>query len=233
VIRDNIRKGFFETQSKVNSWMQNLKKRMDGEETEGEQSGQGYNEAQGYSRPRHSGDMGRRSGDREHYDADPQVLSDDLTALELKDTEGWQSLDISISLQPLTLTIAPPPRPARPNANSASQKTSSPDKRKVSFQDGPPTQIDDIWDAPPAVKRYPSAGSKPSKWQPLSTVEPSPVAENDPFSLGDSDDDKDGKAKDQKTAAEGDRIKEETAEAMTGEMGHGSKDDSKADGFGK
>ncbi|RMJ28035.1 CUE domain protein [Aspergillus sp. HF37] len=216
VIRDNIRKGFFETQSKVNSWVQNLKKRMDGEETEGEQSGEGYNEAQqGYSRPRHSGDMGRRSGDREHYDADPQVLSDDLTALELKDTE------------------APPPRPPRPNANPASQKTSSPDKRKVSFQEGPPTQIDDIWDAPPAVKRYPSAGSKPSKWQPLSTVEPSPVAENDPFSLGDSDDDKDGKAKDQKTAAEGDRIKEETAEAMTGEMGHGSKDDSKADGSGK
>lgn len=40
----------------------------------------------------------------------------------------------------------------------------------------------------------PGAGagaSKSSKWQPLSTVDPSPIAENDPFSLGDSDDEKD------------------------------------------
>lgn len=35
--------------------------------------------------------------------------------------------------------------------------------------------------------------SKSSKWQPLSAVEPSPVGENDPFSLGDSDDEKDAK----------------------------------------
>jgi hypothetical protein len=32
--------------------------------------------------------MSRRSGDRERYDADPQVLSDDFSALELRDTEG-------------------------------------------------------------------------------------------------------------------------------------------------
>lgn len=35
--------------------------------------------------------------------------------------------------------------------------------------------------------------NKSSKWQPLSAVEPSPVGENDPFSLGDSDDEKDAK----------------------------------------
>lgn len=91
MIRDNIRKGFLETQSKVNSWVQNLKKRIDGEEVEDEQqSGQGY-EAQNYGRSRPSGELGRRSGDREHYDADPQLLSDDFTGLELRDSEGQES----------------------------------------------------------------------------------------------------------------------------------------------
>lgn len=33
-----------------------------------------------------------------------------------------------------------------------------------------------------------SAGNKSSKWQPLSAMDPSPVADHDPFSLGDSDD---------------------------------------------
>lgn len=45
---------------------------------------QAYGEAQHYSRTRQSGELGRRS-----YDADPQVLSDDFTALELRDSEGW------------------------------------------------------------------------------------------------------------------------------------------------
>lgn len=31
-----------------------------------------------------------------------------------------------------------------------------------------------------------------SRWEPLSTVEPNPVADHDPFSLGDSDEEKDG-----------------------------------------
>lgn len=56
--------------------------------------------------------------------------------------------------------------------------------------------------------------NKPSKWQPLSSVEPSPVADNDPFSLGDSDDEKDTKPKDAKTEeANG---KKATAEAAAG-----------------
>lgn len=90
VIRENIRKGFVETQSKVNAWVQNFKKRLDGEDevppSEGYQ--QGYSEAQTYNRPRRSADSGRRSGDRERYDADPQVLGDDFSALELRDAEG-------------------------------------------------------------------------------------------------------------------------------------------------
>lgn len=43
--------------------------------------------------------------------------------------------------------------------------------------------------------------AKASKWQPLSTVDPSPIAENDPFSLGDSDDERETKDKTTPTAS--------------------------------
>lgn len=67
----------------------------------------------------------------------------------------------------------------------------------MAFKDG--AEEIDIYNASP--KNGPKdasstgAGGKSSKWQPLSSVEPSPIAENDPFSLGDSDDDKDTKEK--------------------------------------
>lgn len=54
----------------------------------------------------------------------------------------------------------------------------------------------DAYDAspklPPKDTSAPGGGAaRQSKWQPLSTIEPSPIAENDPFSLGDSEDEKD------------------------------------------
>ncbi|KAJ5995739.1 hypothetical protein N7481_002716 [Penicillium waksmanii] len=201
VIRENLRKGFLETQTKVNSWVTNLKKRIDGEDVDEEQpqSTQEYEQQHSsYGRPRRSGDMSRRSGDRERYDADPP---------------------------------APPPRPPRPNIKTGSSP--SPDRRKVSFQDGPPTEIDNLYDASSTSKRPISTGGKPSKWQPLANVEPSPVAENDPFSLGDSDDEKekekekDTKSKEQPAAGESEQIKKATEEAMSGEIG--SKDDKTED----
>ncbi|KAJ5131762.1 hypothetical protein N7448_005920 [Penicillium atrosanguineum] len=200
VIRENLRKGFLETQSKVNSWVTNFKKRIDGDDLE-EEPQQNDEQPSPYGRPRRSGDMGRRSGDRERYDADPQVLGDDFSALELRDSE------------------APPPRPPRPG-NQSLQKTSSPspDRRKVSFQDGPPSEID--------TGNRSSAG-KSSKWQPLATVEPSPVAENDPFSLGDSDDEKETKPKEQTAVPESEQLKKATEEAMSVEIG--SSKDSKTE----
>ncbi|KAL2872186.1 uncharacterized protein BJX67DRAFT_341740 [Aspergillus lucknowensis] len=205
VIRENIRKGFLDTQSKVSSWVQNLKKRLDGEEEEYDNhNAREYGEER-YGRPRRSGDLRRRSGDRERYDADPQVLSDDFSALELRDTE------------------APPPRPPRPLANP------SPDRRKVSFQEGPPTEIGNLYDASEPAKRPSGAGPKQSKWQPLSTVEPSPIGENDPFSLGDSDDEKDTKVKDQVTTEESERVQKATGEAVSEELGSPSKDGAKAE----
>ena len=95
VIRENLKKGFMETQSTINSWVNKLKKKIDGEEDEGFQ-GQpvhpAQNHAGGPSRGqyggRRSGDYGRRSADQERYDADPQVLGDDFTNLQLRDQES-------------------------------------------------------------------------------------------------------------------------------------------------
>ncbi|KAJ5370210.1 uncharacterized protein N7496_006302 [Penicillium cataractarum] len=208
VIRENFKKGFLETQTKVNSWFGNLKKQLNGEEEEEEQahSSQRYEQqTSAYGRPRRSGEMGRRSGDRERYDADPQVLSDDFSALELRDGE------------------VPPARPPRPGSTGL-KKTASPSPgRRVSFQDGPPTEIDNLYDATPNKRSAPTSG-KSSKWQPLATVEPSPVAENDPFSLGDSDDEKDTKTKEQTTVPESEQLKKATAEAMSGEIGSSTDD---------
>ena len=95
MIRENIRKGFLETQSTVNKWVTNFKKKLDGEDDEGF-SGQPARPAQafpggnhGYSSyNRRSADSARRSADRERYDADPQVLGDDFSTLEIRGGEG-------------------------------------------------------------------------------------------------------------------------------------------------
>lgn len=213
VIKENIRKGFLETQTRVNAWMQNFKKKLDGEESEdelerqqharpGQPYAQGFGESQNY-RPRRSAEA-RRSADRERYDADPQVLSDDFASLELRDNE------------------APARRPARPAANPDlfKKNSSSPDRRKVSFQEGPPEEIGDPYSSRGSSKNRAASGAgKQSKWQPLTSVEPSPVTDNDPFSLGDSDDEKEAKTKDKDMKAdEAERLKKATAEAMAGDI---------------
>ena len=85
----------------------------------------------------------------------------------------------------------------------------------MSFQDNDPYQDND------PTKRPSSTGSR-SKWQPLSAVEPSPVADHDPFSLGDSDEE--DKRKDIKLE-DAERLKKETAEAMGESIGSGKKDE--------
>ncbi|KAH0847035.1 hypothetical protein AYO21_02269 [Fonsecaea monophora] len=186
-IRDNIRKGFVETQKTVNSWISAFKKKIDGEDDDAE-----FTQAQPPlpARPsaqspftgRRSAEM-RRSADLQRYDADMQPIGDDFSKLELRDGD------------------APPRTSSRPLANPnlfRSGGVQGPDRRpspgtnrKVSFQDGPPEEIRDMYSASPK----PAAGSttKSSKWQPLQSIDPSPVAENDPFSLGDSDEEKDAK----------------------------------------
>ena len=90
ILKDNIKKGFLETQSTVNKWVNSLKKKIDGEEEDdfqGRPTQQGYPPRQRFG-SRRSGEFGRRSAEREHYDADPQVLGDDFAGLQMRDNEG-------------------------------------------------------------------------------------------------------------------------------------------------
>lgn len=216
MIRENIRKGFLETQSTVNKWVTNFKKKLDGDDAEGFSS-QPARAAQGYQAVnqshahygRRSSDMAQRSADRERYDADPHVLGDDFSTLELRDTE------------------APPKKPQRPLANPELFKPGSPatTARKVSFQAGPPEDIDSMYPGSSPASKQQGPGGKPSKWQPLSAVEPSPVAENDPFSLGDSDDDNETRAKDNK-ADDGGRHHVATADTIAGSAADSTRSDS-------
>jgi hypothetical protein len=93
VIRENLRKGFIETQTKVNSWITNLKKRIDGDDLGEIRAAEASQNPGYYGGPsggqqygaRRSGDTGRRSGDSGRYDADPQVLGDDFAGIQLND----------------------------------------------------------------------------------------------------------------------------------------------------
>ncbi|KAF2102844.1 hypothetical protein NA57DRAFT_29017, partial [Rhizodiscina lignyota] len=200
VIRENVRQGFLQTQKTVNKWITDFRKRIDGDEEDGHpgQSSDSY-QRQDYG-PSQSAQMygirksqeGRRSGDRERYDADPRVLSDDFTQLELRDEE------------------APPPQPPR------NRPLANPDLFKptpVAPHTGPVDEVDALYRAPTPTNRQPSPGNgKPGKkWQPLTSLAPNPESEdNDPFSLGDSDEEE-AKTKDLK-AEDTERLKKAAAE---------------------
>ena len=123
---------------------------------------------------------------------------------------------------------AAPRRSSRPLANPDLFKQTprrppsshSSSGRRVSFQEGPPEEIDIHYPKSPSPSNAPPPGSanKNSKWQPLAAVDPSPVAEHDPFSLGDSDDE-DTKKKDSSGPADGDGLKQAAAEAMSEDIG--------------
>ncbi|KAI6714426.1 hypothetical protein JHW43_003086 [Diplocarpon mali] len=184
IIKENLKKGFLETQSKVNGWITTLKKKIDGEDEDETPRYQGYNagssNAQYHSRRSNDG---RRSGDYNRYDADPQVLSDDFAGMQMK-SDGTP---VRRSTRPLANPDLFKPTPAPPKPS---------DGRKVAFQGGLPEEIDNYNSClKPIAKENAPSVSKQSKWQPLSTVDPSPVGEteNDPFSLGDSEDEKEPK----------------------------------------
>ncbi|MCJ1466446.1 ubiquitin-binding protein cue5 [Pseudocyphellaria aurata] len=222
VIRENIKKGFLETQSKVNSWVATLRKKIDGEDDEDNQARPAQATSSYDTRPspqvygrRKSGELERRSVDRDRYDADPQVLGDDFAGLQLRDQDDPPRR----SSRPLANPDLFKPTPPRPQTGSG---------RRVSFQEGPPEEIDTLYRASPdSTKRPTSGGGKSSKWQPLSAVDPSPVADHDPFSLVDSDDEE-SKRKDP-NADDSNRLKQATAEAMTDEISIARKKDLELD----
>ncbi|KIW01391.1 uncharacterized protein PV09_07158 [Verruconis gallopava] len=178
-IKKNLTKGFQETQKTVNKWISEFKRRLDGDDEDDEHIQQGQSSGQFRRQnfgPSQSEQLrginrmsaqGRRSGDRERYDADPQVLSDDFRELQMEDNE------------------TPPRRPPRPQANPNLFKPTP------AVPTGPVDEVDALYSQPsPPQGKGPTSGatSGGKKWQPLTSVAPAPVGEdNDPFSLGDSD----------------------------------------------
>ena len=227
IIKENLRKGFLETQSRVNGWISNLKKRIDGDD-DGDGNDirpspqQGYGSAGGDPyRARRSGD-GRQSSDYNRYDADPEVLTDDFAGIQMRSDDDGEWFDYSLHARSNGLD-EPPRRSTRPLANPDLFKPTpatpkSGDGRKVSFQGGPPEEINKPKSG--AGESAPTPG-KQSKWQPLSTVDPNPVGEgdNDPFSLGDSEDEKDTKERAGVKTDEAERLKKAAAEAMADSIG--------------
>ena len=81
VIKESLKKGFMETQTKVNSWFNNLKKKIDEQFDEGDEAQQGGQGAAAFA-GRPTRNQSRRSAEYDRYDADPEVLSDDFGGLK-------------------------------------------------------------------------------------------------------------------------------------------------------
>lgn len=81
-IQEQLKKGFQETQVKVNGWFKDLKKKFDEQfDEEGGSSSAQHGAHQRYAGG--SGESALRSRDYERYDADPQMLGDDFAGMKL------------------------------------------------------------------------------------------------------------------------------------------------------
>jgi hypothetical protein len=99
-IKENVRKGFLETQTKVNRWITDFRKKLDGDDNDDPYDGptrqdspprrQNYGPSQSEQLYgiRRSADVSRKSTDKDRYDLDNRMLDDDFTSLELRDDEG-------------------------------------------------------------------------------------------------------------------------------------------------
>ncbi|KAI4729422.1 hypothetical protein E4T49_02768 [Aureobasidium sp. EXF-10728] len=207
-IKENVRKGFLETQTKVNRWITDFRKKLDGDDNDDPYDGptrqdspprrQNYGPSQSEQLYgiRRSADVSRKSTDKDRYDLDNRVLDDDFTALELRDDE------------------------AQPRASSSRNRPlADPDLYKPNVappQSGPVDEVDAI-DRKNQRQPSPGAASKSAKWQPLTSIAPNPESEeNDPFSLGDSDDEKETKTKDTRESDTA-RLKEAARKSVTAE----------------
>ncbi|KAF2492081.1 hypothetical protein BU16DRAFT_467039 [Lophium mytilinum] len=204
VIKENMRKGFLETQTTVNKWITTFRKKLDGDDEESDivQPGSSQNQRQNYG-PSQSEQLygirksseARRSGDRERYDADNRVLGDDFEALELRDDEAQHSR----SQRPLANPDLFKPTPVAPPQTGPVDEVEARERQTTSTQ-----------------------GNKGKKWQPLTSVAPHPEPEDhDPFSLGDSDEDE-AKAKDIK-AEDTERLKKLASESEAEKGGESGK----------
>ena len=171
VLRENVKQQFSEAKTRLNSWVRNFSKKLDGDiHPDPPQTSVG-----GYS-------YGRSEQTR--YDADPYVIGDDFTHLNLHDNESMPPNDTARRpLEKFNRTVdedddlyapspAPPAKPPRPSSSDTKAAVQS------------------------------KQATKPKKtWEPLSAKSAKnddggvEAADRDPFALGDSDEDIDQKLK--------------------------------------
>jgi len=93
VIKEQLRKGFLETQTKVNSWITTLKKKIDetfDEEEEERRRQQGEAGSSSFMGRPSRDHQSRRSAEYDRYDADPELLSDDFAGMKFRN-DGSES----------------------------------------------------------------------------------------------------------------------------------------------
>ncbi|KAI7561819.1 hypothetical protein KC343_g1921, partial [Hortaea werneckii] len=114
----------------------------------------------------------RQSTEAQRYDADPQEFNaDEFERLELRDDEAPPAMPPRTSSRPKSNPDLFKPQPKPPQSGPVDEVDAA--ERKTSAQGGDP--------------------EKAKKWQPLTSVAPHPEEDNDPFSLGDDDEEGDGK----------------------------------------
>ena len=92
VIKENLRKGFRETQTMFNDWFNNMKKRIDGDIEDPNYHDDGPRPGHGRM-GRRPGEPRRRSNDYDRYDADPQLLADDFAGMKFHN-DGSKSQEL-------------------------------------------------------------------------------------------------------------------------------------------
>jgi hypothetical protein len=202
----NIQRGFAETQKQVNSWITTFKKRIDGDDNDDDEdlysgpsssnarpSRQNFGPSQSeqmYGIRKSAEHQTRRSVEQQRYDSDPHVLDDaEFSRLELRDDEARELSQTTICPFDHTLTHFLP-APAQPPRTSSRLPT-NPDLFKPQPkppQTGPVDEVDAFdRNASSSANNNNNNNNGAKKWQPLTSVAPHPEEDNDPFALGDDD----------------------------------------------
>ncbi|KAK9462556.1 uncharacterized protein V1516DRAFT_670564 [Lipomyces oligophaga] len=171
VIKENLSRGLQETRNRVNDWVTSFKKKLDGEDEDYSGESDYYSRTQkssSSSRTRQtvSGTSTTSSGRKTHYDyslGQRQAYDNDPQVLD----GNFDNLNL---VSPTTDEYAPP-RPARPVKSATADDDD-----------------EELYAEPPPKPARPSSPRTSGKWEPLKAVEPTPE-DNDPFFVGDSDDD--------------------------------------------
>ncbi|KAK9382170.1 uncharacterized protein V2V93DRAFT_366646 [Kockiozyma suomiensis] len=145
IIKENLSRGFQETRSRVNEWVANFKKKIDGEDDDSTayySSGGSSGAPRKKTRPPRQAQYDYSIGGQQSYDKDPTELDGNFAHLNLKESSA-----------------TPPLKPPRPSTNSSAATASA-------------TKHEDRLYSPTTGSSSPRRSS--GKWEPLRAVEPTP-----------------------------------------------------------